>query len=409
MKKTILATAMVAALASTGTSVAGTLEDEVAAIKARLEAVEQQLQDTIKANQEKDRKLAEQEREIAELKSGGGTSSSGGGWFQGIEVGGLIEVEAGYNDSDESGADSESDIYVPTVEIGIAAQVNDWVGAEVVLLYEEAFGNDSDEDTDLEIDVATITIADPDGPWFVTSGRQYVPFGTYETNLISDPLTLEIGETRESAILAGMESNGFAGGVYIFNGDIDEDGDNDIDSFGAFAGYSHENENVAFAVNGGYISNIADSDGLQDTINDNIDAVPVDFDDHVGGFTVDAMVETGPFVFIAEYTTATDDFTSDELAFRGDGAEPSAFNIEAGYNFMLAGRDATVAIAYQETDEAVGLGLPEERVAAAISVEIMDSTTLSFEWANDDDYSTADGGTGEAGGDTVTGQLAVEF
>ena len=65
--------------------------------------------------------------------------------------------------------------------------------------------------------------------------------------------------------------------------------------------------------------------------------------------------------------------------------------------------------AYQETDEAVALELPEERLSAAISVEVMDNTTLSLEWAHDDDDSTADGGTGASGGDTVTGQLAVEF
>jgi hypothetical protein len=255
--------------------------------------------------------------------------------------------------------------------------------------------------------VAVVTIANPEGPWFVTAGQQYVPFGTYETNLVSDPLTLEIGETRESAVLAGIENNGFVGGLYIFNGDLDENGDSDIDSYGLFGGYSQESDNSSFAVNIGYISNIGDSDGLQDAIDDNL--AGGDFDDQVGGVTVDALFATGPFVFIAEYTTATDSFDAGELGWGTGGAQPSAFNVEAGYNFMLAGKDATVAVGYQQTDEASALGLPEERIAAAISVGIMDNTTLSFEWAHDDDYSTSDGGTGEAGGDTVTGQLAVEF
>ena len=95
--------------------------------------------------------------------------------------------------------------------------------------------------------------------------------------------------------------------------------------------------------------------------------------------------------------------------FRGSGAEPSAFNTEVGYGFTIAGKDAAVAVAYQETGEAVALGLPEKRFAAAISVDVMENTALSFEWAHDDDYSTSDGGTGENGGDTVTAQLAVEF
>ena len=98
-----------------------------------------------------------------------------------------------------------------------------------------------------------------------------------------------------------------------------------------------------------------------------------------------------------------------ELAFRGKGARPAAFNVEAGCAFRFIGRHAVFAVAYQKTDEAVVLRLPEKRVAAAISVDVMHNTALSLEWAHDNDYSAADGGTGENGGDTVTGQLAVEF
>lgn len=420
MKKTILAAAMAAAMASSGGAMAAAAFDpaafaeELAAIKARMKALESQVQDQSRTIQAQERALKEKDRQIQEFVSNPRIrkGEAGGGWFQNVEIGGVVEIEAGYNDPDEG--DSESDVVVATAEIGIAAQINDWTSSEITLLYEE-------DDTDLEVDVAIISIANPDGPWFTTAGQQYVPFGTYETNLVSDPFTLELGETRETALLAGVELNGFVGGVYGFNGDIDEDGDSKIDSFGAFAGYGHENENSSFAVNVGYINNIADSDGLQDTINDNIDDPDgdpmtddaVDFDDQVAGVTIDGMFTTGPFTFIAEYTTATDDFTSVELPYKSGGAEPSAFNVEAAYSFMIAGKDATLAVAYQETDEAVALELPEERISAAISVGVMDNTTLSLEWAHDNDYSKSDrdavGLDEKVGGDTITGQLAVEF
>jgi len=397
MKKSVSAAAIVTVIVSSGSASAGTIEEELAAIKARLQQLEQHVH-------AQDQVIREKDRQIQELVSNNQTERSigvrVGGWFQSVEIGGVVEVEAGYNDSDTG--DSSSDIVVATAEIGIAAQINDWVASEITLLYEE-------DETELEIDVATISIADPDGPWFVSAGQQYVPFGTYETNLVSDPLTLEIGETRETAILAGVESGGLSGGVYIFNGDLEENGDSAIDAFGAFAAYAQESESAAFTVNIGYVSDIGDSNGLQETVQENIDAVMIDYSDQVSGVTIDAMLSTGPFTFIVEFTSATDSFHVDELAFKGDGAEPSAFNVEAGYSFMLAGRDATIALAYQETGEAVALGLPQQRVAAAISVGVMDNTTLSFEWAHDDDYSTSDGGTGESGGDTVTAQLAVEF
>lgn len=396
MNKSVMAIALSIALAcSAGVNAAG-IEEELAAIKARLQQLEQQVAVQNRVIREKDRQI----QELAATARSADQRGGSGGWFQRVEVGGIVEVEAGANAPDTG--DSSSDIVVATAEIGIAAQINRWVASGITLLYEE-------DDTDLKVDVATITIANPDGPWFLTAGRQYVPFGTYETNLVSDPLTLEIGEARETAILAGIESGGLSGGVYLFNGDLDEGGDSRIDALGAFVGFVREHAAGSFAVNAGYISDIGETNGLQEAIQDNIDIAMVDYDKQVAGFTVDAMLSSGPFTLIAEYTAAADDFHVNELAFRGGGAQPSAFNVEAGYSFTLAGRDATFAVAYQATDEAVALGLPEERVAAAISVDVLDNTTLSFEWAHDDDYSAADGGTGESGGDTVTGQLAVEF
>lgn len=341
---------------------------------------------------------AQQAKENAEQSTE--MANAGEGWFDNIEISGLTEVEVGYNDPDSG--DANSDIVLATQEVGVAAQVNDWVSAEAVLLFEE-------DDTDLEFDIATVTIADPNGPLFASGGMFYVPFGTFETNMISDPLTLEIGEIRESTVLAGFESNGFTGGVYVFNGDLEKNGDSQIDNFGAFAGFNQENENTSFAFNIGYITDIGDTDTLQDAIQDNIDAAMVDYDDNVGGLSVDGMITYGPFTLIGEYIMATDDFEFNELAFETDGAEPEAFNIELGYNFNLASIGMTAAVAYQGTDEAVALELPEERILLGLSAEIFDGTSLSIEWAHDDDYSDSEGGTDEFGGTTITSQLAVEF
>ncbi len=70
-----------------------------------------------------------------------------------------------------------------------------------------------------------------------TGGRFTVPFGSYETNMISDPLTLEIGETGEDALMVGFEAAGFYGSFYVFNGDTNEGGgDENIEHFGATVG-----------------------------------------------------------------------------------------------------------------------------------------------------------------------------
>nr|WP_242470968.1 LbtU family siderophore porin [Thiocystis violacea] len=337
-----------------------------------------------------------------------------GAWYRNIQIAGLIEVEAAYVSPYEG--DSESDITLATVELGLTAQVNDWVEAGITLLYEQNV-------TDLEVDVAYIKLANADvSPVFLTAGQIYLPFGDYGTNLVSDPLTLEIGETRETALQVGFAQAGFTGSAYLFNGDNQVKGQNQIDGWGANLGFAHEQEGRAWALGIGYINDLGDSDGLGDLVNENrvafldesieagldTSAFSVDPTDRTAGWTLNAAATFGPFNIIGEYLSATDDFDPISLGFGDRGAKPSAWNLEAGYSFEIMGRESVAALAYQGTDEALALELPKERWLVGWSVEILERTSLSLEWARDRDYGAKDGGTGQSG-DTLTAQLAVEF
>jgi hypothetical protein len=294
-------------------------------------------------------------------------AGAGAGWFEGIEIGGLIEVEAGYVEPYDS--PSESDIVLATFELGIASQVTNWVEVGASLLYEQ-------DDTDLEVDVAFITLFNPDvAPVFFTAGQFYVPFGAYETNLIDDPLTLEIGESRETAAQLGFVYEGFGGSVYGFNGDNQVKGKSRIDSWGANLTYAWENDDWGIGVGAGYINDLGDSDSLQDTVSDNrnaafeelvegedtrADTFSTDPLDRVGGWTANLLVTYRGFDLIGEYLSATGRFNPDSLAYKDKGAAPSAWNLEVGYTFVIRGYENVVAAAYQGTDQAVGLELPKE-------------------------------------------------
>jgi hypothetical protein len=348
MKKTMLSAAIAASLLATSAVSAASLEEELAELKARIKQLEQ---------------AQAQQAKAEPAPAAAAPANSAGQWFSRVEVSGLVEVEASYVDPDSG--NSESDIVLATTEIGISAQVNDWVAADVVFLYEE-------DETDLEVDVATITLADPNAPWFVVAGQQYLPFGSFETHMVSDPLTLEIGEIRETALVGGIDAGGFNGGVYVFNGDL-ADGDERIETYGAFAGYSVESDSHSFSVNLGYISDIGDADGLQETVEDNLNLGLVDYKDQVAAGAIDAMFQAGPFTVIAEYIQAVDSFKANELAYKTRGAKPAALNLEAAFNFELGGKATTVALAYQETEQAAALELAEQRLMAAISVELLDA------------------------------------
>jgi hypothetical protein len=382
----------------------------------RVEALErenQRMREQLAAQDERIQGAPERVKELGEELAE--KQHTGGNWFDNIEIAGLIEIEAGYFEPFD--APSESDLVLATFELGILSQIGSWVEVGASLLYEE-------DDTDLEVDTAYITLYNPDvAPVYFTGGQIYVPFGSYDTNLVSDPLTLEIGETRETAALLGFAYAGVGGSLYGFNGDHKLNGDNRISSWGANLSYAWEQDDITVAASAGWINNLGDSNSLQDTVADYRDATlteliegedpradtfSTDPTDRTAGWTASVFVGVGQFNFIGEYLSATDDFDPDSLSWKNRGARPSAWNVELGYSFPVFGKETVAAVAYQGTEEAVGLELPKESWLIGWSIGLFDNTSLSFEYRNDSDYGEREGGTGDSGNSFVA-QLAVEF
>jgi len=371
MKKTAIALAVAASITSMGSVSAASTEDRLMALEKRLKYLEQRV-----ASQ--DEVIKEKDQQISELTGGGE-----GGWFQNVEIGGVVEVEAQRISPD--GGPDESDIYVATVELGIAAQINDWTETEVVLLYED------DGDAELDVDAATISIADPDSIWTATAGQYALPFGNFSTNLVSDPITLDAAETVDSAIEFGVANDGLSASAYVFKGDHESE----IKNYGVALSYETETDNFAFSGGLGWINDISESDSVVDHVDDGGPSML----NKASAWSAFAQFNSGAFTVIGEYVAATDSLDAYSTT-----EEPSFYNIEAAYNFDAAGRPATFAVGFQGSDEASAYagGMDEERTLAAFSMEIMDGTNLAFEYANTEDYAGSDT-------NTLTGQLAVEF
>ncbi len=94
----------------------------------------------------------------------------------------------------------------------------------------------------------------------------------------------------------------------------------------------------------------------------------------------------------------------------GDDDEIKCFGLNAGYAFEneTFGLEAVAALAYQGSDEALALELPEERYLGSFGIGLIDGLSLAVEYAHDEDYDEKDGGTGESA-DTVTLQMTLEF
>ncbi len=325
------------------------------------------------------------DREGASVRTAGGQN-----WADRLTLSGVVEVEAGVYDDDTV---TESDIALATVELGVDAEVSEFSSAHVLFLSEDGGGP--------EVDEASITIGNTDKkPLYMTAGKMYVPFGNFETQMISDPLTLELAETGEDALQFGVEVAGFYASLYAFNGDADDGGDDEIEHYGANAGYAFEADAVSIDVGGGWISSIQDSDGLTDALGL---APGPNVPEYVGGYAAHLIAGFGPVTLIGEYVGADDD-----LGGVGTNSQISAYNVEAGVSLPVAGKEIGFAVGFQTSDDALWAGAPEERLVAAFGVELLDGTSLALEYLYEEDYSVTDGGSG-TDWNTYTLQLAAEF
>jgi hypothetical protein len=302
--------------------------------------------------------------------------------------GGLV-VNTSQTDSDGWGGQSTSDVILDTLELGIDAKINSWVNGHILFLYEQ------EDDDNLLVDEGVITLGNSvSSPGYLSVGRMYLPFGNFESHMISDPITLTLAETREEAALIGMElDNGLHASAYVFNGKIDEANssysstrNSHIDNFGLNLGYVIENDNMSLDLGIGYINNIGTTDGLQDSIADNgLCTGEGCINEYVGGLSVHAIAAFGDVTLIGEYVRAMDSFEASEISsLNAKKLQPKAMNIEAAYSFNFIGKDSNIALAYQASDEfylaSDSSDFFEKAWLLGLNMDIYKNTTLSFEW-----------------------------
>jgi len=350
------------------------IEDEIAELKTRISQLEEK------------EKIAQKEEEGVGLLSG---------LAEKIEVSGAVEAEVSYLKSKPKGEDeeNESDISLSTVEFGLDIDINEYTKAHLLWLWEEGEGP-------VDLDEGIITLGGTGTfPVYLSVGKLYVPFGNFETHFVSDPLTLEIGETRESAVVVGYANDLMETSFGFFNGDIDKaNSDNVIENYVAsvvFNPLSGKSKDIVLSLGASYISNIADSNGLEEeSTTDNVE-------DYIGGFNTFLSIGFKNFTLEAEYLTATDEFEAGELNFASMEVRPRAYNIELAYEINDKWEVAGKYEGSKVTDDIENF-LPEKRYGVATSYALFKNTTLSWEYLQGE-YENGDKEDG------VTLQLAVEF
>lgn len=268
----------------------------------------------------------------------------------------------------------------------------------------------------LFIDNAFITLGNFNrSPFYATFGQDYVPFGQFDSFAISDPINKTLFRTKARALTLGYQQAdniGLYSSIFAFRGDT-RDGvfkpgatsrtrSGHINTFGANLGYEFRSDKWKGEIGTSYISNVADSVGMQST-GGNVfggfgsSSVTEVLGHAVPGVDLRGMLGYDKFMVIAYYTTATREFSPYNLTFNGDPAQPSAYHAEGVYSFDIYGRPSSFVLGYDYSREALGLNVPERRYTATLNTSIWRNTLASIELRHDTNYGDSDTASGGAG------------
>lgn len=332
------------------------------------------------------------EKRVEELEAAIGRPVTGNKWIDRLQIGGLIEVEAYHEKIDfkdpASADETTSDVDLATVELVVDARIVTHVDGHVMFKY---------EDDDVFVDEGFISLTGGEGfPAYLIAGRQYLPFGDFDSQFVTDPNTLILGETHVGSVVVGYRFGGemIEVSVGAFNGRVDKVGDdNTIDSVVASI---VAQPFAALMIGASYTSNLASSDAFSEFVIDPID-------DLVGGWSAFVTFQfLERFKVIGEYVAAVDNFKAGEIYDAADTQErqPSAWNVE--WSAVIVDR-LELAVRYGGSDDGGTEFLPESQYGAVLNWGFFENTNLALEYLHgdyEDDMQETD---------ALTVQLAVEF
>lgn len=299
---------------------------------------------------------------------------------------GAIEAEASY--SQIEGGEDSSDFVLATALLGLDLEFAEYVGGHLVFLYEEG-------DTEpIEVAEANITIFKPfagESRAGMVAGKMYFPFGHFNSAMISDPLTLEIGETNDAGLMLVLETDLVKMHVGAFNGEADTVDDHDnIDSVFASVALSPI-ENMVMGAS--YISDLAESDaGL-------VDSAVTAYESNIPAWSAYVEMVLGPLTFDVEHVEVMESFNPGAVGQGADltGPSPKVSFVELG---LVPGDSHGYALRYEKAHNYMD---DISRYGGTVSYSMFDNTVLSLEYLLTDPK--AEGSITH----TVTCQLAVQF
>jgi len=317
-----------------------------------------------------------------------------------------------------SGGNATSGFALSTAEIDFNAIASRWATGFMALDFNGSpvsTGNRNPTGT-IYLQRGFLTIGNLDAfPLYFTMGEMYSPFGAYTNSMVSTPMTQSMMEIRTPTAILGFSKGGYFASFYGYSGSQTSGGDNTVKQCGADTGFKTTFHGTdSFSVGAGWVSNIADSQGMQSTGYSTTNGQFAGFGvgsatnalvHTVGGADANGSLVVGPVTLIGEYMTATQSFAQTDLSFNNAGASPSAEHAEIDYLFPYFAKKygAALGVSYDHTAQALALNLEQNKYAVYLNANIWRETIESVEYNYQTDYAAGTTSRGEGATAPIVG------
>jgi hypothetical protein len=297
---------------------------------------------------------------------------------------GAIEFEAGQ--ISQSGGVRDRSMAVATAAIGLDLLLSERVEGHLLLLRKQG--------SPFALDVATITLH-LDERHHLTAGEHYLPFGRYESFMVTLPVTLRLGESRAPQMQYTYTEGGMIGAFYLFKGEVAVAADG-ADSSRLGYGFDWQVSGDRWGVGLSYLADLAESNLLKAAVQATSPTTPLA--DRVAGGAFYLRLSQGPLTLFAEQVMAMGDFAATDFAATGD-LRPATRSVEIGYEVAPG---TTLAVASQQTQQAEVFALPRRWHGLSVGGQVDPALRAAVELARFSDY-------GGRRGESLMVRLAVEF
>lgn len=311
-----------------------------------------------------------------------------------------------------------NDFNLTDAELDMQALVNDWFLGFITFAYDCTPTSSGNRifNSNVFVDNGFITLGNLNKiPYYGTIGQVYVPFGQFDSYLISDPMNKTLFRTKARSLTLGYQSldvDGPYAALFGFRGPtrrgkFEPDAtsrkfSSHINTFGLNAGYNYSVGAISGLLGGSVITNVANSLGMQATGGRIFRGFAASsatqvLNHRVPGYDLRAEIYYQPFSFITEYSGSARSFSPRDLTFNGSGARPAAYHLEAVYKFDMFRRPTNVALGYGRSFESLALNVPQRRAAITLNTAFWKNTLASLEYRHDVNYSRDDTASGNRG------------